>query len=387
MSLYAVVQTGVDRFSPPPLIPLELTLGTLVWYWSISNSFPPPRFKAMEEEEEEEEEEGRQWTHPDISLPQLLSLIRAFVEMLLLASGFQPSASPAFWRSQDVLRALGWASLLEQIVATISIYKEDKGSRDTLNRALQGFMLETSYPEGLPKLSCETLGKARKLLIHALSFALGSCNGQIESLVAAAYKDEKVWEAVIEQIKDRYTLVKSTMSAAKALHLAASMPIQSHYMCGCQQWRQEALSYFLNGKTVYKIAGVAVLFNCNVMQWKTALQSMKDHINKSAEIAELCCLHMCQHRRSILVERLMQPCGRMSCSTEQMGVWRPHNHNGGGAMSKETDAVEAFFNELAQNHKGIWWSLPPILVAAALTKGLLLTLIKRHHAMIDMLVK
>ncbi|KAI5061867.1 hypothetical protein GOP47_0022406 [Adiantum capillus-veneris] len=321
-----------------------------------------------------------EWTHPDVSLHQLLSLIRAFVEMLLLASGFQPSGSPAFWRSQDVLGALGWASLIEQIIAKISVREEDKYSRETLNRTLQGFMLETSYPEGLPKLSCEILGESKKLLIHAMSHALGSYNGQIESLVTAAYKDEKDWEEVLEQIKDRFTVVKSTKSVTKALHLAAKMPVRSYNMCGCQHWRQESLSYLLDGRTLYKVCGAIALFNCSEMEWKTALQSVKDQLdmNKSVKIAELCCLHMCQHRRSVLITRLMQPCDRMSCSTEALRVWHPDNYNMREVAPKEMDAVAAFLHELAQSDKGIWWSLPPILVAAALTKGSLLY--EHYHA-------
>lgn len=293
------------------------------------------------------------------------------MDMLLLASGFQPSASFAFWRIQDVQRAIGWASLLEQIIAKIPVHKEDNGSRQTLNRALQALMGETLYPEGLPQLSCESLGEAKKLFFFAMTNALGSCNEQIESLVAAVYRDEKDWEVVCQHLRERCMVVESTKSAAKALELAVSMLNRRDNMCGCQQWRQEALSYLLDSRTLYKISGTRVLFKCSEVQWRSALQRIEDQANsdKLVEIAELCCLHMCQHRHSVLITKLMQPCERRSCSTEALKLWQLAHQNMEGLVSKEPDAVEALLHELAQREKGLWWSLPPILVAAALTKG------------------
>eukprot|EP00250_Pteridium_aquilinum_P024565 c29255_g1_i1 orf=84-626(+) len=167
--------------------------------------------------------ESGEWTHPDVSLPQLLSLARAFLDMLLLASGYQPSGSPALWRAQDVQRALGWASLLEQIITKLNVRKEDEGSRETLDKALQAMMLETFYPEGLPKLSCQVLAEAKKLLIYAMSHALGSCSGQIESLITAAYSDQQDWAVVLQHLKERFMVVESTKSATKAIELVTPL--------------------------------------------------------------------------------------------------------------------------------------------------------------------
>ena len=72
--------------------------------------------EEAEEEEEEEEEQKESWSHPDVTLPHLLSLSQAYLDILCLASGFQSTGSPALWRPQDVKRALGWASLLQQVI-------------------------------------------------------------------------------------------------------------------------------------------------------------------------------------------------------------------------------------------------------------------------------
>lgn len=313
--------------------------------------------------------ESRDWTHPDVSLPQLLSLVRAFTDMLLLASGYQASGSPALWRAQDVQRALGWASLLEQIMTKVC--KEGKSSRETLDKALQAMMLETFYPEGLPKLSYEVLMEAKKLLIYVMSNALGSCNGQIESLIAASYKDQQDWTVVLQHIRDRFMVVESTKSITKAIELATPVLDRRDHVCCCQRWRHGALSYLLDGKTLYKISGAAVLFSCSELQWKTALQRITDQADgsKLAGIAELCCLQISGHRRSVLITRLLQPCDGMSCSSKALKVWHSKCHNIEAVESKEASAVEAFLHELAQRDHSVWWSLTPILVAATLTKG------------------
>ena len=78
------------------------------------------------EEEEEEEEEKESWSHPDVTLPHLLSLSQAFLDMLCLASGFQSTGSPALWTPQDVKRALGWASLLQQVIFSCILLPRSK---------------------------------------------------------------------------------------------------------------------------------------------------------------------------------------------------------------------------------------------------------------------
>ena len=73
-------------------------------------------FEQIDMEKKKEEEEEEPWSHPDVTLPHLLSLSQALLDILCLASGFQSTGSPALWRPQDVKRALGWASLLQQVI-------------------------------------------------------------------------------------------------------------------------------------------------------------------------------------------------------------------------------------------------------------------------------
>lgn len=319
-----------------------------------------------------EREDLAEWSHPDVTLPQLLSLVRAFMDMLILASGYQPTGLPALWRPQDVERALGWASLLEQIMNKIPVSKEGKGSRQALNMALQDMMLEEFFPEGLPKLSCEVLAEAKKILIYTMSHALGICNGQVESLIAAAYSEQQDWAVVLQHIRDRFMAIDSTKSISKAIQLATPMLerilASDNLPCCCQQWRRKALTYLLDEKTLYKLSGATVLFTSSEMQWRTALQRIAGQADgsKIAEIAELCCLQLSCHRRSILISKLLKPCGRISCSRKSLKLWQSRNHNVQGV---KMDELEAYLWEVLKKKESTWWSLPPILVAAALTKG------------------
>lgn len=290
-----------------------------------------------------------------------------------MASGYQRSGSPATWRTPDVHRALGWASLLEQIMKKLSGCKEGKGSRETLDRALQTMMLEAYYPEGLPKLSYEVLMEAKKLFICVMINALGSCNGQIESLSAADYKDQQDWAVVLQHIRDRYMMVESTKSMMKAIELVTCVLDSrcSDYVCCCQQWRHGALSYLLDEKTLYKLSGCSVLFKCSELQWKSALQKTTDQADgsKLVALAELCCLQLSCHRRSNVITSLLQPCDGTSCSSKTLQAWTSRYYNIEAVESKEVDGVEAFFCELAQRNHNVWWAMPPILAAGTLKKG------------------
>jgi Fanconi anemia group F protein (FANCF) len=55
------------------------------------------------------------WSHADISIDNLLSLIKAFVDMLVLASGYQSSGLTAKWDPQNVTKAIRWGLFFEEV--------------------------------------------------------------------------------------------------------------------------------------------------------------------------------------------------------------------------------------------------------------------------------
>lgn len=55
------------------------------------------------------------WNYPEISLEDSLKAIKGFIDMLILASGYQSSGRLAHWDSGNIKRALQWALFIEDV--------------------------------------------------------------------------------------------------------------------------------------------------------------------------------------------------------------------------------------------------------------------------------
>lgn len=55
------------------------------------------------------------WNYPEISLEEMVKLIKGFVDILILASGYQSSGLPAHWDAQNIKKALQWGLFFENV--------------------------------------------------------------------------------------------------------------------------------------------------------------------------------------------------------------------------------------------------------------------------------
>lgn len=55
------------------------------------------------------------WNYPEISLEEMVKLIKGFVDILILASGCQSSGLPAHWDAQNIKKALQWGIFFENV--------------------------------------------------------------------------------------------------------------------------------------------------------------------------------------------------------------------------------------------------------------------------------
>ena len=62
------------------------------------------------------------WSHPEISLPELLKLIKGFVDIVILASGYQSSGLFAHWDPFNIKKAFQWALFFENVSNIRIIY-------------------------------------------------------------------------------------------------------------------------------------------------------------------------------------------------------------------------------------------------------------------------
>ncbi|WMV47462.1 hypothetical protein MTR67_040847 [Solanum verrucosum] len=55
------------------------------------------------------------WSYPDASLEDLLKMVKGFIDMVILASGYQSSGRLAHWDSHNIKNALQWALFLQDL--------------------------------------------------------------------------------------------------------------------------------------------------------------------------------------------------------------------------------------------------------------------------------
>lgn len=60
------------------------------------------------------------WAHGEVTMEEMLRLVRGLVDVLVLAGGRTSSGTAATWRSGDVKKALRWALFFEEVL-TISL--------------------------------------------------------------------------------------------------------------------------------------------------------------------------------------------------------------------------------------------------------------------------
>lgn len=56
---------------------------------------------------------------PEISKEEFVKLLKGFVDMLILASGFQSSGAPAHWDADNCRKALQWGLFFQNVAFTL----------------------------------------------------------------------------------------------------------------------------------------------------------------------------------------------------------------------------------------------------------------------------
>lgn len=55
------------------------------------------------------------WSYPDASLEDLVKMVKGFIDMAILSSGYQSSGRLAHWDSHNIKNALQWALFLQNV--------------------------------------------------------------------------------------------------------------------------------------------------------------------------------------------------------------------------------------------------------------------------------
>ncbi|KAF9609540.1 hypothetical protein IFM89_016901 [Coptis chinensis] len=100
------------------------------------------------------------WSHPDISFEDVLNLIKGFVDIIILSSGYQSSGHLATWDSSNIKKAIQWGLFFENVSTPFSFINalvyvfsrlrssdDYQGSVEELDAALLEMKSVPSFPQ------------------------------------------------------------------------------------------------------------------------------------------------------------------------------------------------------------------------------------------------
>ncbi|KAL0287021.1 UNVERIFIED_CONTAM: hypothetical protein Sangu_2713100 [Sesamum angustifolium] len=126
------------------------------------------------------------WSYPEISLQDLMTLIQNFVNMVILASGYQSTGRLAHWDSHNIKKSFRWANFLENVTKGLTSSGDYQDSVKELDAALIGLTSNPHFPQGLARLSCTTLCRAREFLLEHLIHTLPLRESHLKAIMTAS---------------------------------------------------------------------------------------------------------------------------------------------------------------------------------------------------------
>ncbi|KAL5698856.1 hypothetical protein ACHQM5_029837 [Ranunculus cassubicifolius] len=86
------------------------------------------------------------WSHPDIALENLINLIKGFIDILILSSGYQSSGKQAIWDPSNLKKALQWSLFFQDVFRRIRGSDDYEDSMKELDLALHELKSNPYFP-------------------------------------------------------------------------------------------------------------------------------------------------------------------------------------------------------------------------------------------------
>lgn len=94
--------------------------------------------------------------------------IKGFVDILVLASGYQSSGLPATWDADNIKKALRWGIFFEEVFKGLRGSVDYEDSMAELDAALFDLTSDSNFPQGLANMSSSNISRARELILGYL---------------------------------------------------------------------------------------------------------------------------------------------------------------------------------------------------------------------------
>ncbi|XP_076905879.1 uncharacterized protein LOC143561780 isoform X2 [Bidens hawaiensis] len=287
------------------------------------------------------------WSHPEISLTELVKLIKGFVDIIILASGYQSSGQFAHWDPINIKKAFQWALFFE------NVFKGIDGNQDSVNEldaAISELTSNPHFPQGLTHLSSATLSKARFFILEHLIRALPMRDSHMKAVLKATiefdldelrrtevnyldvYMDKlklqneegimdfspmrcpgdynqhakakddikaDLTTFAIQGIKKRQLAVSCVSSIEASVDALAKTITQVNLNDGLLQeqqshptayvwnhWRTRSLSYLLDKRTIRLVSGASMIFSAPKVQWAQVFERLDMSEEDNADLCE-----------------------------------------------------------------------------------------------------
>ncbi|KAG6403106.1 hypothetical protein SASPL_135323 [Salvia splendens] len=126
------------------------------------------------------------WSYPEIAIEDLMTLIKNYIDMLILASGYQSTGRLAIWDSNNINRSLQWALFLENVMKALLSSADYEESVEELDALLHELTLDPNFPQGLAHLSCVTLVRAKDLMLEHLIHTFPLRESHLKAITTAS---------------------------------------------------------------------------------------------------------------------------------------------------------------------------------------------------------
>ncbi|KAJ6680798.1 FANCONI ANEMIA GROUP F PROTEIN FANCF [Salix purpurea] len=291
------------------------------------------------------------WNYPYISLEEMVKLMKGFVDIILLASGYQSSALLAHWDAQNIKKAFHWGSFFQNVLKHMSSSDVYQESIKELDAALCQMKSNPYFPQGLANLSCDTLSRARSFVLAHLLQTLPLRDSHLKAFLTAVIKMElemisesnhdclsvylnklKPQNPQLDLVLERRGFVKDSMvlseEISQTVRCSSGTESDSSFLeeqlkldgapssvgeieqladfVTWNHWKSKMVSYFLDKRTIGLVSGASMMFSAPKMQWLQVLERLNTSADcnddGSSEIVELLLLGCIASKWNCLIE-------------------------------------------------------------------------------------
>uniref|UniRef100_M4EFF8 Uncharacterized protein n=1 Tax=Brassica campestris TaxID=3711 RepID=M4EFF8_BRACM len=224
------------------------------------------------------------WNYPEISKEDFTKLLKGFVDLLILASGFQSSGVPAHWDAENCRKALQWGLFFENMLRSINSSERFGETVSEVEEAISEMKSNPLFPKGMENLSSDTLSKGREFVLEHLMNNSTLKDTQLQVvLVAAVESGEGIIDVIDGKLSERQAVVSRVSELETGLKILSKQDKDTTLLGGVQQpielvtwnkWQSKGLSYFLSKRTLRLVSGASLIFSAPRAQWAEVLRRL-----------------------------------------------------------------------------------------------------------------